>query len=209
MVLGHSYNYGLEMQHGHAQLADVADELLHLRAQQKAQQDEHHAQKDIFAHAAGGADLERELVLAGEGMQGDARRGQHVQHHMADAAQADAQQGGLPVRGHQMAARHQQDGDPPAEPVGGAAVDLVEGALRVAGALGDGLVELVGQDGAETGGDHAFQRQVQGQGGADARRLVGDPFHGSSIRLGMPSRKAGRGLRSKGRAEASPRVLFR
>ena len=99
----------LKMQQGHAQLADVADELLHFRAQQKAQQDEHHAQEDIFAHAAGGADLEREFVLAGKGMQGDARRGQHVQHHMADAAQADAQQGGLPVRGHQMAARQQQD----------------------------------------------------------------------------------------------------
>lgn len=62
----------LKMQHGHAQLADVADELLHFRAQQKAQQDEHHAQEDIFAHAAGGADPEREFVLAGKGMQGDA-----------------------------------------------------------------------------------------------------------------------------------------
>ena len=80
----------LEMQHGHAQLANVADEFLHFRAQQKAQQDEHHAQKDIFAHAARGADLERELVLAGKGVQGDARRGQHVQHHMAQAAHGKA-----------------------------------------------------------------------------------------------------------------------
>ena len=123
---------------------------------------------------------------------------------MADAAQADAQQGGLPVRGHQMAARQQQDGDPPAEPVGGAAVDLVEGALRVAGALGDGLVELVGQDGAEAGGDHAFQRQVQGQGGADARRLVGDPFHGSSIGLGCRPGRPGAGCGQKGGRRGAP-----
>ena len=68
------------------------------RPQKKRETAQHGRQKDIFPHAARGAEPQRKAILATERMQRHPRGVEHVQHDVTQRAKAHTQHDRAPVR---------------------------------------------------------------------------------------------------------------
>ena len=84
-----------------------------------------HDEQGVFSYAAGAAQTKGEAFLY-EGQQGHAVRGAHVEQYMGEGTETEPSDNGVGQGTELPCERPCPDGQPPAEPVGRAAVNLIE-----------------------------------------------------------------------------------
>ena len=140
------------------------------------EQHDAHDKQGVFAEASRAAQLEGKAFF-GEGQQGHAVSGAHVEQHVGKRPEAEASHDGVGQRAELSGKGPRPDGQPPAEPVGGPSMDLVELLLSEEGAVCGALVHDVGHHGACPGRGHAHDGKTGGKGGHEGHGLMGGPFH--------------------------------